>query len=151
MKSSWNVFALVMAMALMVMGSGCTTTGGGGEDGAKLSYNMAQSLSRGGGDIAMTALLDEGVDPKMAREYVLGLSEIIGKGDLDKTALRDAALALATKCKIKGAAEYIDALLVVIPSHVKWNEKIPEQYRTALVSFLNDGAIRALDLYKAGA
>lgn len=140
---------LLVAAVLVMVGTGCGTTTGGDES-AKLSFNMTQSISRGSGDVAMTALLDQGVDPVKAKEYVQGLAELVGKGDVDKQALHDAAIALANKLKIKGAADYIDALLVVIPSHVKWNEKIPEQYRTALVSFLNDGAIRAVELYKPG-
>ncbi len=145
-----RILMVMVAVCAGLMLSGCATTGGGGDDGKILTYNMTQSLSRSGGDIAMTELLDLGVDAKTAREYVNGLILLIKQGDLDKTALRTAALALAEKLKIKGAADYIDALLAVIPSHVKWNEKIPEPYRTALVSFLQDGAIRALDLYKPG-
>jgi hypothetical protein len=75
------------------------------------------------------------------------LTQLFQDETLNKLALRDAAIALANKLKLKHAADYIDALIVVIPSHVTEIEKIPANVRTALVSFLKDGAVRALDLY----
>ena len=130
---------LVIVIVMFLM-AGCVTN-------EKLSWNMTQSVSRSGGDIAMTALLDEGADPVLARKYVNALIELIQDETLNKQALRDAAVALANKLKLKNAATYIDALIVVIPSHVKEIDKIPEDVRTALVSFLRDGAVRSLDLY----
>jgi hypothetical protein len=131
-------------VVIVVMMTGCASTSGG-----KLSYNMTQSVSRSGGDVAMTALLDEGVDAKKAREYVAALVQLIEKGDLDKVALRQACLDTAAKLKLTGVADYIDALMVVVPGKIGEYEKIPVEYREALVSFLRDGATRALDLYKA--
>ena len=97
----------------------------------------------------MTALLDEGIDAKKAREYVVALTELIEKGDIDKVALRQGCLDIAAKLKLTGVADYIDALMIVVPGRIGEYEKIPLQYREALVSFLRDGATRALDLYKA--
>jgi hypothetical protein len=131
-------------VVVIVMMTGCASTEGG-----KLSWNMTQSVSRSGGDVAMTALLDEGVDAKKAREYVSALIQLIEKGDINKAALRTAALDLAKKLKLTGVADYIDALLAVVPGHVEEYQKIPPEVRTAIVSFLRDGAVHALDLYKA--
>ena len=124
--------------------TGCQSLNNG-----KLSYNMTQSVSRSGGDVAMTALLDEGIDAGKAREYVAALTKFVEKGDIDKTALRQACLSIADKLKLTGVAEYIDALMIIIPGEIGEYQKIPEKYRIALVSFLRDGATRALDLYKA--
>lgn len=137
-RASWWLGLVVLAL-IAVLGSGCQSTG--------VSWNMTQSLSRSGGDVAMTALLDEGTDAKIAREYVDALIMLIQDETLDKAALHDAAIALANKLGLKNAAAYIDALLAVIPSHVKEIDKIPADVRTALVSFLKDGALRAMDLY----
>jgi hypothetical protein len=132
-----------MVVAIMML-TGCLTT-----DGGKLSWNMTQSVSRSGGDVAMTALLDEGVDAGKAREYVAALIPLIEKGDIDKVALRQGCLDIAAKLKLTGVADYIDALMIVIPGKIGEYEKIPVEYREALVSFLRDGATHALDLYKA--
>lgn len=137
-----RVVIALMVMSVMFM-TGCQSMSDG-----KLSYNMTQSLSRSGGDVAMTALLDEGVDAKKSREYVAALTELIEKGELSKIALRQACLDLAVKLKITGAANYIDALMIVIPSRIAEYQEIPKDIRIALVSFLRDGATRALDLYK---
>ena len=136
------MIALMVASAILV--TGCQSTSGG-----KLSFNMTQSLSRGAGDAAMTALLDEGVDAKQARAYVIAISEVIGKGEIDKYTLRTACYSIAKKLKLTNIGSYIDALMLVIPGEIAEYQKIPEQYRTAILSFLDDGAIRALDLYKA--
>ena len=135
--SCWLGLAVLVLIA--VLGGGCQTT--------DVSWNMTQSLSRSGGDIAMTALLDEGTDAKIAREYVDALILLIQDETLDKAALHDAAIALANKIGLKNAAAYIDALIAVIPSRVEEVNKIPADVRTALVSFLKDGALRAMDLY----
>lgn len=136
--------ALIALVAMSVLMTGCQSMSGG-----SMSYNMRQSVSRSGGDVAMTALLDEGVDAKKAREYVVALTRFVEKGDVDKIALRQACLSIAEKLKLTGVAEYVDALMIVIPGEIGEYQKIPEKYRKALVSFLRDGATRALDLYKA--
>jgi len=133
-----------LTVVIIVMVTGCAST-----DGGKLSWNMTQSVSRSGGDVAMTALLDEGVDAKKAREYVAALIKLVDAGDIDKVALRQACLDIAARLKLTGIADYIDALMVVIPGKIGEYEKIPLPVREALVSFLRDGATRALDLYKA--
>lgn len=130
-----------MVLAIVLM-TGCASMNDG-----KLSYNMTQSVSRSAGDVSMTALLDEGVNPKVVREYVNGLITLVQDETLDKMALRDAIFALATKLKLKNMSSYIDALIAVIPSHVSVVDKIPPDVRTALVSFLKDGALKGLDFY----
>lgn len=133
-----------LMVIVVVMMTGCASF-----SDKKLSWNMTQSVSRSGGDVAMTALLDEGVDAKKSREYVAALIQLIEKGDIDKVALRQACLDTAAKLKLTGVADYIDALMVVVPGRIGDYEKIPLKYREALVSFLRDGATHALDLYKA--
>lgn len=136
-----GMIATMMAVAI-VMGSGCASTEGG-----KLSYNMTQSVSRSAGDVSMTALLDEGVDPVKGRVYAETLAELIDEGTLNKAGVREAAFDAANAVGLTGAADYIDALLAVVPVEYSEYERIPEKYRRALVSFLRDGAVRAVDLY----
>lgn len=136
-----RVAVLMVAIAAMAM-TGCASFYDG-----KLSWNMTQSVSRGGGDAAMTAMLDGGTDPEKARKYVSALIELLESGTINKAALRSAALKLASEMKLSGAVGYIDALMAVIPGRISQYEKIPSEYRDALISFLRDGAVRALDLY----
>jgi len=128
---------------LCVLSSGCAST-----EGKALSYNMTQSVARSGGDVAMTALLDEGVDSDKARRYALALAELVQSGDINKALLREKAYELALKYELNGAADYIDTLLAVIPSSVGEVNFLPAKYKDAIVSFLKDGAVRAMDLYK---
>jgi len=130
-----------MTVVLLV---GCQSMNDG-----NLSYNMTQSVARSGGDVAMTALLDEGVDATQAREYVTAIAKLLEDGTLSKATLRTGCQSIATKLKLTGVADYIDALMVIVPSKVAEYQQIPPEYRAAILSFLNDGAIRALDLYKA--
>ena len=136
---------LMAGMMVILLMTGCASLNDG-----KLSWNMTQSVSRSGGDMAMTALLDEGIDAKKTREYVAALIKLIEKGGIEKVALRQACLDIAAKLKLTGISDYIDALMVVIPGKIGEYEKIPLQYREAIVSFLRDGATHALDLYKPG-
>jgi hypothetical protein len=107
---------------------------------------MTQSLSRSGGDIAMTEALDKGVDKAKAKEFVQALIDLIEKGQLNKNLLQIEANALAVKYGIPSA--YVSALVAVIPNDVGVNDLIPDKWKTALLSFLRDGAMRAADLYK---
>lgn len=135
-----HIVTLAAVLAIL-LGTGCAST-----EGHALSYNMTQSVSRSAGDIAMTALLDEGVDEVKARKYAEALAELV-QGDLSKAILREEAFRLADKFGLTGAADYIDALLSIVPSEISAVEKIPEKYHHALSSFLRDGAIRAMDIY----
>ena len=135
-----RMFILTVIMAVMC---GCAST----RDG--LSYNMTQSASRSAGDIAVTALLDEGKDAEKIKAYITSMVEFLESGEttLSKEALKSAAFKIATKVKLEDASDYIDALISVVPSKIKGGEKIPDEYKDALLSFLKDGALRAMELY----
>jgi len=135
-----RVAALVVVLAMAT--TGCASFYDG-----KLSWNMTQSVSRGGGDAAMTAMLDGGTDAQKAREYVSALIELLESGTIDKATLRSAALRLASEMGLTGAVGYVDALMAIVPGHISQYQKIPQKYRDALLSFMRDGAVRALDLY----
>ena len=62
----------LMAVVGILLMTGCASFNDG-----KMSYNMTQSVSRSAGDVSMTALLDAGTDPKVAREYVNGLIQLV--------------------------------------------------------------------------
>jgi len=130
-------------VSCLVFAQGCKTTGAGTD----LSYNMKQAVSRSAGDVAMTALLDDGADAKQAGEYVQGLVKLFEVAKLDKATFRMAAHSTAKRVGLTDAADYIDVLVSIVPSDVGEIEQIPLKYRKALLSFLQDGALRALALY----
>ena len=139
--------AMIVGFAVLVLGlTGCWGTTGGSEKKPLLSYNMTQSLSRSAGDIAMTEALDKGVDKAKAREFVDAIINLIVRGEISKNILQTSANALAVKYGIPSA--YVSALVAVVPNDVGVDELIPDKWKTPLLSFLRDGAIRAADLYK---
>jgi hypothetical protein len=140
-KTAITIWASVIILA---MNTGCKHTDG--EDGP-FSYNMKMSVSRSAGDVAMTALLDEGVSPEKATKYVDGLIQLFDEGTLNKVMLREAAARLANELELGTVADYIDAFIIVIPNEIGEIDNIPQTVRNALVSFLRDGAKRALILY----
>lgn len=135
---------LVVAMLAVVM-TGCVTTDEEtGKKKVSYTYNMQQATWRSGGDLAMTALLDTGIDKAEAVEFANAVVAFLESGEIVKSVFRAKVLEVAPV----GYADYVDALFSVVPSEVSFNEKIPENVRTGLVSFLKDGAGRAAELYR---
>ena len=121
--------------------AGCVHTGG---DGGKVwTWNQRQALSRSGGDIAMTALLDQGVDKKEAVEICKAVAEYVEDGALSKAMFQKYVI---DRIPVQ-YADWADALFLIL-ENVGLEEKIPPEIRAALLSFLNDGAIYGANLYK---
>jgi hypothetical protein len=135
---------LIMMLAAAAMLTGCVTTDDTGKKKVSYTQNMQQATWRSGGDLAMTALLDSGADSEEAVKYVNAVIAFLEEGDTTKELFRVKVLALAPF----GYSDYVDALIAVVPSSVSWNEKIPANIRTGLVSFLKDGALHGASLYK---
>lgn len=132
-------------LVLSLFSAGCQSTSDGGKG---LSVNMKHSIIRSAGDTAMTAMLDEGIDPIKARTYVVSIHSFVSSGDINKDALRVFAYEMAGKVDIPNINGYVEALMAVIPGSVDEYTIIPVEYRDLVVSFLRDGAQRALDLYR---
>jgi len=124
--------------------TGCASIGPQSDDpNQKVSWNMTQSLSRSGGDIAMTAVLDTGVNKDEAVKFVQALIDLLKQGQIQRDVFRTQVYALA-----KGRyADYIDTLFLLIPSSIGPTTYIPEDIKQVLLSFLQDGALYAAKLY----
>lgn len=136
-----NKMTLMVALATAVLFTGCVTTDSG--EKKNFSYNMQQATWRSGGDLSMTALLDSGVDKTEAVNFANAIAAFVEDGTITKELFKAKVLSVAPF----GYSDYIDALFSVIPSEVSLNEKIPENVRIGLSSFLKDGAIRGAELY----
>jgi len=124
--------------------TGCASIGPQPDDPKqKVSWNMTQSLSRCGGDVAMTALLDSGINKDEATKFVQAIIDLLKQGQIQRDTFRTAVVAIA-----KGKyTDYIDSLFLVIPSSIGATDYIPEDIRQILISFLQDGALHAAALY----
>lgn len=135
----------IMVITLALVVSGCVTTDPEtGKKKATYTYNMQQATWRAGGDLAMTALLDTGVNKAEAVEFANAVVAFVEDGEIVKAVFQAKVLEVAPQ----GYADYIDALFSVVPSEVGLNQKIPEKVRIGLVSFLKDGAGRGAELYR---
>jgi len=126
-------------MAVAATLTGCASMGGG----KVWTWNQRQALSRSGGDIAMTALLDQGVDKAEAVEVCRSIAEYLESGAVSKEVFQKYVYKLVPVAY----ADWVDALFLVI-GNVELEEQIPAEVRTALVSFLRDGALYGAGLYK---
>jgi len=134
---NWAVAAIVAGMAFL---PGCKTT-----DDSFWTWNQRQALARSGGDVAMTALIDQGVNKAEAVEVCMAILRYVESGDMSKAVFQKYVLE-----KIPPAyVDWADALFVVL-DNVGLEEQIPPEVRTALISFLRDGAIYGASLYKDG-
>jgi hypothetical protein len=91
----------------------------------------------------MTALIDQGVDKVEAVEVCKAIAAYIEDGSMSKAMFQK-----YVTDKIPPAyADWADALFLVL-ENVELQEQIPPEIRTALLSFLNDGALYGAKLYK---
>jgi len=118
---------------------GCTGVG------KVVTWNMRQSGYRSAGDIAMTALLDQtNVEKTEAKEFCEAAIAFLEEGSTTKHLFQAKVRDIAPAKFV----DYIDALFVVIPNRVGLNDQIPDNVKTGLLSFLRDGAVYAIGLYK---
>jgi hypothetical protein len=127
----------VVAVVVLMLGTGCTSTNGG------LSWNMRQSLLRGGGDIAATVALDEGVNKAELQQFTEAVVKLIEQGTLTKGIF---------EAKVKEIAgtkyvDYVDRLFAVIPSELGVADLIPADVKAYLLSFLKYGGLYGMSLY----
>ena len=139
MKQIMMVGVAVMCMALV----GCVTTGGT-STGAIWTYNLQQALARSGGDVAMTMVLDQGVNKKDAVGLVEAIIVFIENSDATYAVL-NAKLA-DLKVKQPQYAKFIDKFSAAIPGGSAG--QIPPETKVILISFLRDGAIYGATMYK---
>jgi len=131
----------ILLLAVLVLMTGCQTT-------KVWTYNMKQATARGSGDVAMTALLDQGVKKEEAEAFCKAAIKWLEEGKLTKVLLKDKCYELLKKHDRLQYADYLDALFAVIPSDVGYNQELPPEVRTALISFLKDGALHGSGLYR---
>lgn len=129
---------------IMLMVTGCQSFGPQPDNqDQKVSWNMTQSISRSGGDIAMTALLDSGINKDEATKFVQAVIDLLKQGQIQRDTFRTAVVSIS-----KGKySDYIDSLFMVIPSSIGATDYIPEDIKQILISFLQDGALHAAALY----
>ena len=135
---------MLAAMALGLVLTGCVTTGGGSSGNAIWTYNLQQSLARSGGDVAMTMVLDQGVNKKDAVGLVEAIIVFIENSDATYAVL-NAKLA-DLKVKQPQYAKFIDKFSAAIPGGSAG--QIPPEAKAILLSFLRDGAIYGATMYK---
>ena len=138
----------VLGVVMFVVGCASLTGGGGGEGPANKiwTYNLQQSLARGGGDVAMTMVLDQGVPKDKAVEAVNDIIKLIQERNLTKAAVLAGLQTLAKKYPQE--ALLINQVGLIIPNDVGPDVVMPEDVKVLLMSFLKDGALHAADLYK---
>ena len=127
----------VTLVAAIVVLAGCETT-----DSKVWTWNQRQALARSGGDIAMTALIDQGVDKAEAVEVCKAIAEYIENGAMSKIVFQK----YVTDKVPTAYADWADALFLIL-DNVGLEEQIPPEIRTAILSFLNDGALYGAKLY----
>jgi hypothetical protein len=130
----------------MVLAAGCATTGGTGEGSKIWTYNLQQALARCGGDVAMTMVLDQGVNKKDAVGLVEAIIVFIESSDVT-VAMLNAKLA-DLKVKQPQYAGFVDKLSAAVPSGTVG--AIPPDVKAVLLSFLRDGAVYGATMYKDG-
>jgi hypothetical protein len=142
MKRILMVCLAVVAGAFL---SGCVATGTGGSTGNKVwTYNLQQALARSGGDVAMTMVLDQGVNKKDAVGLVEAIIVFIESSDAT-IAMLNAKLD-DLKLKQPQYAGFIDKLSAAIPGGA--SGQIPPDVKAVLLSFLRDGAVYGATCYK---
>lgn len=110
-----------------------------------VTYNLKHSGYRSAGDIAVTVLLDQtDVDKAEVLRFCRAAIAFLESGATTKRLFQETIRELAPVA----FTDYIDALFVVVPNSVDMNEEIPPDVREGLLSFLRDGAVRAIGLYK---
>jgi hypothetical protein len=133
----------VWVLLLLVLTTGCVTLEEKG-----YSYNLQQATARSTGDLAMTALLDEGVNQAEAVSFCNAVIKFVEDGAITKSLLREGvANLLATKFNRPEYVNYSDSIFLFIPSQIDANQKIPADIRKAILSFLKDGALHGAALY----
>ena len=136
MRSVTLVLMLVVGFCMV----GCETT--------KMTWNQQHMLAVGVGANVVVPVLDYTDTTKaQVSEFTTALIAFIDKGDISKKMLRDEAAVIAAKLHIEKYENYIDAIIAVLPSSTDLNEKIPEEYRSLLLSALRDGALYGVKLY----
>jgi len=131
---------MVMMLGLVFM-TGCVST-------ESYTYNLQQSTARSAGDVAMTVLLDEGIKKDEAVALCNALVKFLEDGKITKSILRDGVnKLLTTTFKSPQYSSYVDGVFLLIPSDIDANEKIPENIRQLIISFVKDGAVHAANLY----
>ena len=130
---------LILCISVMfVCGLGCTPK-------KVMTWNLKHSGYRSAGDISVTALLDQtGVDKAEVLEFCEAAIAFLESGSTTKHLFQVKIRELASAKFV----DYIDALFVVIPNRVKLNDQIPPEVKDGLLSFLRDGAVHAVGLYK---
>jgi hypothetical protein len=141
-----RIMTVGLAMLAGLMLAGCATTGGSGESSKIWTYNLQQALARSGGDVAMTMVLDQGVNKKDAVGLVEAIIVFIESSDAT-VALLNAKLA-DMKVKQPQFAKFIDKLSAAIPGGAAG--AIPPDVKAVLLSFLRDGAVYGATCYKDG-
>ena len=100
--SGMAVAVLMMVFALLA--SGCASSG------KVWTWNQRQALSRSGGDVAMTALLDQGVDKAEAVELCNALIVFLESGDVSRAVFQKHVYEVIPV----RYADWADALLTVV-------------------------------------
>ena len=114
------------------------------------TYNLQQSLCRSGGDVAMTMILDQGVNKDEAVALCNALIKFL-ESDPTATVISFKLQVNAFVEKNPSFANFVNRLFLVIPSDVGDYVQIPSQVKSSLLSFLKDGAVYGAGLYKSQA
>ena len=128
-------------VALVLFCCGCQTTN-------VWTPNMRNSAARSAGDMAMTAVLDQGVDKAEAESFCKAMIKWLESGTFTKLVFREKCYDLLEKHDRLKYVDYLDALFALIPSQVGYHDQIPPDIKEALISFLKDGALHSSALYK---
>ena len=138
--------SLIAVVLVMCLTTGCASLFGTGSGGQQVwTYNLQQSLARSGGDVAMTMVLDQGVPKAEAVNVCNVLISLIGS-DVSRADLE--AQLNAQVAAIPLLKSLVDKLESAIPASIGGTDKIPQNVKDILLSFLKDGAVYGASLYK---
>ena len=141
-----KAFLGVVVLTACLMTTGCASLFGTGAGGQQVwTYNLQQSLARSGGDVAMTMVLDQGVPKAEAVNVCNVLISLIGS-DVSRADLE--AQLNAQVAAIPLLKSLVDKLESAIPASIGGTDKIPQNVKDILLSFLKDGAVYGASLYK---
>lgn len=142
---------LVCLAGLLAVAPGCAMLGiNYSGSGPKFwTYNLKQSLARSGGDVAMTMVLDQGVDKKVAVGFCESVIALFQQdANITSAAFKEKICAdAACNPALSGLA---DKAIALLPSDLVDTEAMPPEIKDAIVSFMRDGAIYGATMYKEG-